>query len=69
MGVGVSGGEEVLWGDWEWSGSELVGDVPGDLLEDFGCLGLPKKTGGVVVEGALPLYDHIGVHCWVGGSW
>ena len=65
MGVCVSGGEEICGGNREWGGSELVGDVPGDLLEHFWGLGFPKEAGGVVVEGALPLDDHIWVHCWV----
>ena len=65
MGGGVSGGDEVMWWDGEWCGSEVVCDVSGDLLKDLWCLCLTKKAGGVVVEDSLPLNHHIGVHCWV----
>ena len=46
---------------WLWCGSEDIGDVSCYLLEYLGGLCLPKEAGGEVIEGVLPLDDHIGV--------
>ncbi len=40
----IFGGDEVMGRYWQCGGSEVVGDMSGDLLEDLGGLGFTKKA-------------------------
>ncbi len=44
MGQGEPGGDGVMLWDGQWGGSEVVGDMSGDLLEDLGGLGFTKEA-------------------------
>ena len=49
MGLDELGGGQIMLWDWQWGGSEVVGHMSGDQLEDLGGLGFPKEAGGVVI--------------------
>ena len=61
-------GDGVFWGSvimgWyrEWCVPQLVGDMSGNVLENFGGLCLPKETSGEIVKCVVPVHSDIWVH-------